>query len=348
MRNIEKAKISWNSKIKDAIESINKGSMRMAFVCDGEVLVGIIGDPDIRQAMLRGLTLDDPIDSIINKKPITANINDSREQLLKLSSMHKVYEIPILDNNGYIVGLEEIDELLKQKQRINKVVIMAGGLGTRLGEYTKETPKPMLKVANKPILETIIENFSKYGFFDIFISVNYLSHIIKDYFGNGSRFGVKIKYIHETKRLGTAGALSLVRDELNEPFIVINGDILTNINFEQLVDFHIIENSEATMCVREHELQVPYGVVHIQKKRIITIDEKPTQNFYVNAGIYVFSPEALNEIPDDQFFDMPTLFDILIKKNKRAIPFPIKGYWLDIGHLNDYEKAKMDYREVFE
>ena len=224
---------------------------------------------------------------------------------------------------------------------------MVGGLGTRLRPLTENTPKPMLKVGDKPILETIIENFAKYGFVNITLSVNYKSNIIKSYFGNGSEFGVNIDYIEEQKRLGTAGALSLLTNKPTEPFFVMNGDLLTNVNFEHLLDFHMQNNSNATMCVREYEQQVPFGVVNIEDGKIKSIQEKPTNKFFVSAGIYLLSPEVLDLIPNNEYYDMPILFDELIRNNKNVVSFPLREYWLDIGRIEEYQKANEEYDEVF-
>ena len=224
---------------------------------------------------------------------------------------------------------------------------MAGGLGTRLRPLTQDTPKPLLKVGDKPILQTIIESFAKYGFEDIVISVNYKSHMIKDYFGDGSQFGVKISYIDEDKRLGTAGALSLLNDKPKEPFFVMNGDLLTNVNFEKFLDFHTFENSIASMAIREHEFQIPYGVIQTNGAKITDIKEKPIQKFFVNSGIYILSPQTLDYIPKDEFFDMPTLFNKLIEDNKNVLSFPIHEYWLDIGRMEELQKAQSEYFGVF-
>lgn len=347
MRAIDKVKLSKSSTIKEALEIINNGSMRIALVCDGDKLVGVVADPDIRRAFLAGLKLEDSIEAITTKNPITAHINDSIEKIAALAAKHKVYEIPIVDDVGRLVGIQEIDEILNQKTKPNRAVIMAGGLGTRLRPLTEEMPKPMLKVGNKPILETIIENFSKYGFKNIILCVNYKSHIIEDYFGDGSEFGVNIEYAHENKRLGTAGALSLVADKLTDPFFVMNGDLLTNVNFEHFHNFHTSMNSIATMAVREYEHQIPYGVVNVKEGKIVSIEEKPTHNFFVSAGIYMLSQGVLDLIPRNEFFDMPTLFEQLISKGENATSFPIREYWLDIGRMSDYERANSEYGEIF-
>ena len=225
---------------------------------------------------------------------------------------------------------------------------MAGGLGTRLSPLTDSIPKPMLHVGKKPILETIIENFAKYGYRDVVLSVSYKSHVIEEHFGDGEAFGVKISYVHETKRMGTAGALSLMRDQLSEPFFVMNADLLTNVNFEHLHDYHESNNAMATMAVREYDFQVPYGVVNISDSQITSIEEKPTHKFYVSGGIYMLNPASLDLIPNDQFFDMPSLFESMIARGANALSFPIREYWLDIGRMSDYEKANSEYGEVFQ
>ncbi len=285
MKNINNITITENSTIKEVLKIINDGSMRIAIVVNNLKLIGIINDSDIRKAMLKGYSISDKVSDIINRNPIVCHVNDTKEKILQIAISKKIYEIPIIDDNNIIIGIEELDELLKKQKKKNKVVLMVGGLGTRLQPLTNNTPKPLLKVGNKPILETIIENFSKYGFKDFILSVNYKSEMIEDYFGDGKKFGVDIKYIHEEKRLGTAGALYLMKKYLTDDFFVMNGDLLTNINFEHLKDFHIKNISSATMCVREYDFQVPYGVVNIEDGKIIAMEEKPVHKFFVNAGI---------------------------------------------------------------
>jgi len=255
--------------------------------------------------------------------------------------------VPIVDNEGRLVGIEEMDELLKPSVKTNRVVLMVGGLGTRLRPLTEHTPKPMLKVGNKPILETIILNFKKYGFTNIILSVSYKSEIIEEYFKDGQEFGVNIEYIHENKRMGTAGALGLIREKLNEPFFVMNGDLLTNINFEHMMEYHLSNNAIATMGVREYDFQVPYGVVNVDGEKILSIEEKPVHSFFVSAGVYVLDSKVLDFIPNDEFYDMPTLFEKVIENNMKSVSFPIREYWLDIGRLEELEKANNEYNEVF-
>lgn len=348
MNTFKKILLAPNATIRHALEIIDSGSMKIALVADeNEKLLGTITDGDIRRAILNGHGLNDTIENIYYRTPTTCGINDSKEKILQLAVTQKLYQIPIVDAEGRIVGIAEVDELLQPAHRTNKVVIMAGGMGTRLSPLTDTTPKPMLQVGNKPILETIIENFAKYGYSDIILSVSYKSHVIEEYFGDGKAFGVNIEYIHESKRLGTAGALSLMRDRLTEPFFVMNGDLLTNINFEHLHDYHVSHDAVATMAVREYDFQVPYGVVNVLDGSIVSIEEKPVHKFFVSAGIYMLSPQTLEHVPREEFFDMPTLFEKLIAGKNTAVSFPVREYWLDIGRISDFERANNEYSGVF-
>jgi dTDP-glucose pyrophosphorylase/predicted transcriptional regulator len=348
MKNIEKLKLNIDSTIKEALEIIDKAAMQIALVIDeNNKLLGTLTDGDIRRGLLKGLDLNSPIESIVFKTPTIAKISDTKEKILKLALSKKLRQIPIVDDSGKVIGIQEIDELVKPKEKTNKVILMVGGLGTRLRPLTENTPKPMLKVGNKPILQTIVENFAKYGYTNIVMCVNYKSHIIQDYFKDGSEFGVNIEYVLEEQRMGTVGSLSLLKEKPTEPFFVMNGDLLTNVNFEHLHDYHLTNNSTGTMCVREYDFQVPYGVVDVEDGKIRSITEKPTHKFFVSAGIYMFSPEVLKYIPDNEFYDMPTLFEKLISENKNAISFPLREYWLDIGRIEEYKKANEEYGEVF-
>jgi len=280
MKNIDDITVSKNTPLIDVLKIIDISSKQLALVVDeNRKLLGTISDGDIRRALLNKVSLEDSVENIYFKTPTIANINDSRDEIIRICTTKKLHQIPIVDNNGNLVGLEILDELVSKKNRVNKVVLMVGGLGTRLRPLTEETPKPMLHVGGKPILQTIIEKFASHGFVNIIMCVNYKSNIIQDYFGDGSKFGVKIEYILEEKRMGTAGALSLLTSKPHEPFFVMNGDLLTNINFEHLLEFHQNNESTGTMCVLEYDLQIPYGVVNVEDTRILSIEEKPHINF---------------------------------------------------------------------
>ena len=347
MYKIDEIKINQNASIKEALEVIDKGAIKVAVVLsDDGLLLGMLSDGDIRRALLKGMSLGDSIAGIINKHPVVANINDTKERILELANEKKLHQIPII-SNGKLIGIQDIREFLAPKNKPNKVILMVGGLGTRLRPLTNDVPKPMLDVGNKPILHTIVENFAKYGYTDIIMCVNYKSEIIKEYFGNGDKFGVKIEYVLENKRMGTAGALSLLQKRPKDDFFVMNGDLLTNVNFEYLHEYHKDSNALASICIRKYEMQVPYGVVNVRANKVTSIEEKPTQSFFVSAGIYMFSPIVLDFIPKGVFYDMPMLFGELLKQDFAVYPFFIREYWLDIGKMDEYRRANDEYEGVF-
>lgn len=346
MQDVSKISIPASFSLQEALQIFGVyDGVRLLIVNDENgSFLGIITDPDIRRGLMRGLSLSSPIESIVQKSPITAHINDSKQKLMRLSAQHNIYEIPILDDSGRVVRIESISALLKTPAHTNPIVIMAGGLGTRLRPLTDSVPKPMLKVGSKPILHIILERFKAQGFEQIILCVNYKSHIIEDYFGNGARFGLSISYVRESKALGTAGALSLIKDIGQQPFFVMNGDILSDMDFNQMLDFHTRLDSHATMGVREFSYQVPYGVVECEGSKIINITEKPTQSFLVSAGIYLLHPCVLGLIPKDCYFDMPSLFNsIFMQKSYNAHSYLITDYWIDIGRHEEYERANSEY-----
>ena len=348
MKNIQNIKLSKSSAIKEALEVIDKASMQIALIVDEkDKLLGTLTDGDIRRGLLKGLDLNNSIESIIFKAPTVAKISDTKEEVLKLAISKKLHQIPIVDDSGKVLGIQEIEELVKSKEKTNKVILMVGGLGARLRPLTDSTPKPMLKVGSQPILQTIVGKFADCGYVNIVMCVNYKSHIIQDYFGDGSEFGVNIEYILEEQRMGTAGALSLLKEKPTEPFFVMNGDLLTSLDFEKMLDFHETYDAKATMCVREYDIEVPYGVVNVADENITSIEEKPIHRFFVNAGIYILNPDCINLIPRDEFYDMPSLFEKMITNNNKTISFPLQEYWLDIGRIADYERANLEYSNVF-
>ncbi|WP_201352340.1 nucleotidyltransferase family protein [Hydrogenimonas urashimensis] len=349
MKNVESVKLSPDATIRDALEIIDRGAMKIAVVVDEEgYLLGTITDGDIRRAILSGSNLDDTIEYIYFKSPTVIRPDTSRDAIINLCAINKIYQIPIVDETGRVIGIEILDRLLMPRQYPNKVILMVGGLGTRLRPLTENTPKPMLHVGGKPILHTIVERFASYGFTDIVMCVNYKSRMIKEYFGDGHRFGVHIEYVEEKERMGTAGALSLLPERPKDSFFVMNGDLLTSVNFEHMLEFHQANRATATMCVREYDFQVPFGVVNIEGAQIRSIVEKPVQRFFVNAGIYLLEPSCLDLVPKGQFYDMPTLFETLIEKDEKVVSFPLREYWLDIGRIEEYERANQEYDEVFD
>lgn len=348
MNNHKNILLKSTSTIREALHIIDSGAMRIALVTDNdEKLIGTLTDGDIRRGILNNLDLSDSIESIIFRTPTVCNVSDNKEKILEIALEKDIYQIPIVDHSGRLVGIEKVNALLKPEGKNNRVVLMVGGLGSRLRPLTDHIPKPMLKVGDKPILETIILNFKKYGFINIVLCVSYKSEIIEAYFGDGSTFGVNIEYIHEEKRMGTAGALSLMQDKYTEPFFVMNGDLLTNLNFEHMMEYHLNNHAIATMGVREYDFQVPYGVVNVNGKEIISIEEKPTHRFFVSGGVYILDSQVLEFIPNNEYYDMPTLFEKLMEQKMKSISFPIREYWLDIGRPEEFKRANNEYHEVF-
>lgn len=348
MKDWRKVLVSPDTPIRETIRIMDLGALKIALVVDeNQHLLGTVSDGDIRRGILKGCALDEQVHEVMNCTPTVVGQNEERENILVLMRQKQIHQIPVIDSSGRLVGLEIIDSLLSPPQRDNWVVLMAGGLGTRLKQLTADTPKPLLKVGDKPILETILDSFINHGFKRFYVSVNYKSEMIEAHFGDGSRWGVEIVYLHEEQKLGTAGALGLLPYRPTEPILVMNGDILTKVNFQQLLDFHLEHKAAGTMCVREYDFQVPYGVVKLDKHRIASIEEKPVQRFFVNAGIYVLQPGVLDLISNGLPLDMPSLFDKLIELDKEAVVFPVREYWLDIGRMSDFEQANGEFDKVF-
>lgn len=344
----ERCKVDKNYSIFETMEIIDKSAFQIALVVDEkDKLMGIVTDGDIRRAVLRRQSLDEPITSIMNKKPVAVQAGQERHAVIAKLQDHGLSQAPVVNQDGTVIDLVLLKNLTYEPTKENAVVLMVGGLGTRLRPLTDQCPKPLLKVGNKPILETILENFIESGFRNFYFAVNYKAEMIEEYFGDGSQYGVRIQYMYEKKRMGTAGALSLLPEEMKHSVIVMNGDLLTKVNFEQLLRHHDEEKAWATMAVREYSYQIPYGVIQMEKNKIIDIQEKPIKSYFVNAGIYVLSPEAIAKIDKDNFLDMTDLFYTLIADGKNTTVFPIREYWLDIGRMDDFEKAQKEYVENF-
>lgn len=344
MKNWKNNVVRPQTPLREAIERIDQSGQQIALVVDDSGrLAGVLSDGDVRRAVLRGLDLSSPTLQSMNPAPTTASVSASSAELLALMRRKVLRHLPLLDEAGCVVGLSTLESLMGNMERPNSVVLMVGGMGTRLMPLTRDCPKPMLPVGGKPILESILESFHEQGFRRFYFSVNYLAQTFKDHFGDGGRWGVDIRYLHEDKRLGTAGALSLLPELPDEPLIVMNGDLLTRVRFDNLLDFHVEHRALATMAVREYDFQVPYGVVKLDGARILGIEEKPVQRFFVNAGIYALSPQAVSMIPRGTFFDMPSLFEQLMQTGKATSAYPLREYWLDIGRIEEFERAQREW-----
>jgi dTDP-glucose pyrophosphorylase len=341
--------ISPQTKIQETIKIIDLHALQIAIVINQDNrLLGTVTDGDIRRGILKGVSLDTPVEQIMNKRPIAIPEIKDKKSILNILKMNKLRHLPVIDDSGCVIGIERLEDLLHSSKSESWIVIMAGGLGSRLRPLTNNCPKPMLPIGDKPLLETSLNHFIEQGFCQFYFSINYQAEQIKTYFGDGSKWGVAIHYLHEDRKMGTVGSLSLFPIKTDKPIIVMNGDILTKVNFEQLINFHLEHQVQATVAVRTYDVQVPYGVVKVNKDRLMGFEEKPVYTSFINAGVYVLNPAVLNKIPRNSYFDMNQLLAIMLANDEEIAIFPIREYWLDIGEIEDFNQAKLDFHEVFQ
>lgn len=332
--------LTTKASIQDVLKNLNKTGARITLIVNSKKeFQGTISDGDIRRGLINGLQLNSSVKKIMNKNSLTVIPETNSENVLNLMSKYKILQIPVIDKKK-IVGLNLWDKVLSQRKISNIMIIMAGGKGKRLGKYTKNCPKPLLLIDGKPMLERIIERAKLQGFKNFLISINYLGHMIKNYFSYGEKWDVKIDYINEKQPLGTAGALKLITPKPKIPFVVSNCDILTEFNYGRLLDFHNENKAMATMSVRNYKWENPYGVVKTSGINIVGFEEKPVMKNYINAGVYVLDPSAIYTIKKNEKLDMPDIFKRLKKKKLKTIVFPIHEPWADIGLPEDYLKFK--------
>ena len=343
-KNWEKVVLSPEHSVRDALAVINAEALRVCLVVNEEHhLLGVVTDGDIRRAILNNVALTQSVTTVMNPTPITVSAKRNRQQLLEIMREHSILSLPVVDDANKLIGLETWEQATSQPMYDNPVLLMAGGFGTRLRPLTDSCPKPMLKVGDKPILETLLNQFIKAGFKNIYISTHYMPELITDYFGDGSAWGANIKYIYEQHPLGTGGALGLLPADLPQlPLIMMNGDVLTTVDFNSLLDFHTQNGSDATMCVREYSYQIPYGVITGEGNNIVSMIEKPVHHFFVNAGIYVVNPYIAQSVTKGMHIDMPALLEKHMQEHKRISMFPLHEYWLDIGRMEDFNRAQSD------
>ena len=332
--------LPFDATIGQAIHNLNEVSVKIVLVANAAgVLEGTISDGDIRRGLLKGLDLNSPLTSIIHYNALVVPPDLGRDLVMQLMAANKIQQIPVVDEQHHIVGLHLWDEITIPPSRPNLMVIMAGGMGTRLRPYTDDCPKPLISVAGKPMLEHIIERAKLEGFNHFVLAIHYLGHMIEEYFGNGEQLGVRIDYLREDSPLGTAGALGLLKPIPDAPFVVTNGDVITDIRYGELLDFHTRHSAAATMAVRVHEWQHPFGVVQTQGVEIVGFEEKPIARTHINAGVYALDPAALSVLDVDAHCDMPTLFERLQTKKKRTVAYPMHEPWLDVGRPDDLKQA---------
>ena len=341
------AVLQSNSTIREAIRNLDELGMKIVMVVSQSgMLEGTISDGDIRRGLLKGLDLNSSIDTIIHRDALVVPPELDLELVKQLMQANKIQQIPVVDNQHHVVGLHLWDQITMPPERSNLMVIMAGGMGTRLRPHTTDCPKPLLRVAGKPILEHIIDKAKLEGFSHFVLALHYLGHMIEDYFGDGEKFGVNIDYVNEKTPLGTAGALSLISPCPSSPFIVTNGDVISNIRYGEILDFHKKHSATATMAVRVHEWKNPFGVVKTQGVEIVGFEEKPIALSHINAGIYAMEPEALSLLSPDVHCDMPSLFQRLKDHSKSIVAYPMHEPWLDVGRPDDLERALVAIENV--
>jgi dTDP-glucose pyrophosphorylase len=339
--------ISETTPLIETLRRIDQGNLQLAVVERDGKIVGTVTDGDVRRALLNGTGLDARVDLVMNRNPISAPIGISNMAALTLMRRHSIHQLPIVDADGRVVDVKLIDDLAASPQSDHWVVLMAGGLGSRLKPLTDDVPKPLIRIGDKPILETVLGGFVKAGFGKFYISVNYKADMIRDYFGDGSAWGVDISYLEEPELLGTAGALSLLPERPKQPFFVMNGDLLTTVNFEQMLKYHREHQAFSTVCVREHSVTVPFGVVEFDDHWLKGIREKPTHKYFVNAGVYLLNPGVLDYVAANEVVDMPTLIERTIAQGKPSVVFPLREYWIDVGRLDDLQRASDEFQRIF-
>lgn len=346
----ENTLVGNTATLRDAVRAIDAGPIHICIVVDADgKLLGTVTDGDVRRAILGGADMDSPVSGFMNITPFIVDRTTPKKDISEIAKSELIREFPVVDESGRVVDVLLAEDLphLSGLEDI-WVVLMAGGSGMRLRPLTETTPKPMIEVGNKPLLETILDTFTNQGFRRFYISVNYKAGMIKKHFGDGTSRNIDIRYIEEDERLGTAGSLRLIPERSDSPMIVMNGDLLTKVSFHHLLDYHAHHDSEATMCVRTYDIQVPFGVVDIADNRIRRIDEKPMHSFFVNAGIYVLNPGLTELIPEHGVFDMTSLFDLIIGAGHKTAAFPIREYWIDVGKIADLDRANWDFEKEFE
>ena len=343
--------ISPDSLLQEAITAINKNEKGIILITDDDKkLIGTITDGDIRRAVLAGKDLNTPISDLLAQKrkspypkPISAHVGADHFELRRLMKEHVIHQLPIVDSEDHVIDLVTTDDLLPDNTLPIQAVIMAGGVGARLYPLTNDIPKPMLPIGDRPLMELLVEQLQKSGIRKVNITTHYLADKIMNHFGDGQDFGIKLNYINEDHPLGTAGALGLM-DIPSDPLLVINGDILTRMNFRAMLEYHRENDAVLTVAVRKYELNVPYGVIESDGPRIKGLVEKPVLSFFVNAGIYLLEPAVYQFIPNDEKLDMTDIIQTLLTNNQQIVSFPIVEYCLDIGQQADYEQAQEDIK----
>jgi dTDP-glucose pyrophosphorylase len=341
---IEACRVNPTATLRECIQAIDIGAKGIALVVgDDGRLIATITDGDIRRALLAGSGLDQSLEKLVREKqrnPIAAAVDTPEDQLVRIMTEGTVRHLPLVDGDDKVVGIALLDELVREYELPIRAVVMAGGLGLRLRPLTETVPKPLLPVGERPLLEILVDQLRDSGIRQINITTHYLGESIREHIGDGERFGVNVEYVDEKEPLGTAGALSLI--ESNEPLLVVNGDILTRVDFRAMLRFHQKHEADMTVGVRQQTFDVPFGVVHTQGTQVDAFEEKPSASYLVNTGIYLLESHVRKLVPADSPSDMPSLISAVMENGGRVSAFPIHEYWTDIGRMDDYAKAQAD------
>lgn len=340
-QNWRNALLPRTATIEDAIKNLDAVAIKIVLIVDETgKLLGSVSDGDIRRGLLRGLVMRDSVLEVIHMNVMVVPAQMNRKLVRQLMMVNKIFQVPVIDDEYRVIGLHLWEEIEVPTHRDNLMVIMAGGMGKRLMPYTSDCPKPMLPVAGKPMLEHIIQRAQSEGFQRFVLAVHHLGHMIRSHFGDGSRWNVSIDYIEEDTPLGTAGALSLLNPRPDMPFIVTNGDVLTDIHYGELLDFHLSHQAKSTMAIRAYEWQHPFGVVRTRGVEIVGFDEKPISRSHINAGVYALDPQVLDLLDQNHPCDMPQLFERIKQHRMKSVAYPMHEPWLDVGRPSDLAKAR--------
>jgi dTDP-glucose pyrophosphorylase len=339
--------IAEDRSFREAVTLINKRRSGIALVTDnGNGLAGVLTDGDIRRAILKGVSLDEPVRNAMVRMPATVPLDCTRGEIFRLFVEKKISHLPVVDEGNNILGIYYESDFRKEGVMDIPVVIMAGGFGRRLRPHTDKVPKPMLKIGGKPLLDILIDKFRDIGVSDFYITVNYLAEIIEEHLWANNNMKANIKIIKENKPLGTAGSLRLLSHHIKTEFLLTNADIMTNFDFKDMHNFHVRRGADLTVAVKRYDFQVPFGAVNIVNERLIGLSEKPELNVYINAGVYILNPDLIREVPEDTFFDMTDLIDKLLKAGRKIFSYSIDGTWIDIGRPADYELASKEFKAM--
>ena len=351
MKNWKDTLIKRTCPLISVMQMLNEVALQIAIVVDDDgCLLGTVTDGDLRRGLLSGRDMTSTVDLVMNTKPFISSFTQNRDDIIDAMQARDLQHVPLVDKQNRVIGLFTIDEILRNEKLPNWAIIMAGGVGSRLHPLTKNSPKPLLNIGERPILETIISHLKKSGFSNIMLSVNYKAEMIKNYFGDGDQFGVHIEYLNETKPLGTAGALGLIDKKhplLQQSILLMNGDVLTEMDFSRIIHFNDSESAFATMCIREYFNEIPFGVVRLEGHKLMALEEKPIQSFFINAGVYALAPRVLEYIQPDHHCDITDIFNRALEDKRNVTAYPITEYWRDIGTPDDFNQAQQDYQKVF-